>query len=215
MSDFQTLQLPLPGSAVTHTLFYRASSALEVDAFNLPLAASAEDAMRHLTDIFGLFGRVAGVALAKDGRRATVTFESRAGAERALAGRRKHGRDPPLAVAGAFGLARLIAKHRERRPPLEALERVSSEFIREFEAGERQAAGRRTVRMTQAEEHEVMRRYHEKVKRMQSADFYSFQQRDRPSLVTELLGDDAPAPRHLKKRPKQKAQRPAREERPS
>jgi hypothetical protein len=201
MVEWKTLDLPLPNTSVSHTLFYKASSALEVEVFNLPLAETPEDQIGLLTNVFSLFGHVDSVTVSKH---ATVKFESTKGIERAMAGRRKHSRDLPLAVAGTFGIEYFIAKYQKVHPPMDVLERVSSEYIREFEAKEKERRGKHVVQMTEAETHEVMRKYHEKVKKMQSTDFYAFQQKDRPSLVSELLSDEGPAPRHLKKKPKPK-----------
>ena len=50
---------------------------------------------------------------------------------------------------------------------------------------------------------------------MFSTDFYGFQQKN---LYTDLLGDDKPAPRHLKKQPKKKTkqkQKPSSKQKPS
>jgi hypothetical protein len=204
MEDWKTLSLPMPNSSVTHTLFYKVSSALEVDVFNLPLSSSPESQQQKLCEIFAVFGRVESVTLLQNSQSATVKFESTKGIQRASEGRRKHARDLPLAVAGTFGIEHFIEKYNEVHPPIETLERTSSEFIRAFEEKEQKDRTKRVVRMTEAEQQELLRKFDEKVKKMQSTDFYAFQQKDRPNLVTELLANDGPAPRHLKKKPKVK-----------
>jgi hypothetical protein len=202
MNDWKTLLLPIPDSQISHTLFYRASSALELDVFNLPLASNSESLIQLLTEIFSLFGMVESVKLVK--KYATIKFESEKGIERALTGRKKHSRDFPIPIAGNFGIDHFVAKYQEVHPPIETLERLSSEFIHEFEEKEKQKNTKHVMKMTEAEQQEIMRKYQEKVKKMQSTDFYAFQQKDRPNLVTELLSNDGPAPRHLKKKPKLK-----------
>jgi hypothetical protein len=208
---WSTLSLPFPESQVTHRLFYRQSSALEIDVFNLPLASSDDDLESHLRTIFSMFGHVDSVSLTSTSA-ATVKFDTPKGVQRAVNGRRKHAREVPGAFAGSFGIEYFLAKYREVHPPSEVLERVSSEYIRQFEAKEqemrRQPGARHVVKVSEAEKQEVIRKHQERVKKMQATDFYLFQQKDRPNLVTELLSNDGPAPRHLKKRPKLKRDKP-------
>jgi hypothetical protein len=209
---WSTLRLPFPESQVAHTLFYRRASALEIEVFNLPLASSDDELRSHLHDIFSMFGHLDSVSLTSTSK-ATVKFDTTKGVQRAVEGRRKHARELPHACAGSFGIEHFIAKYREVHPPSDVLERVSSDYIRQFEAKEhemRQQAGtRQVVRVSEAEKQEIIRKHQERVKKMQATDFYLFQQKDRPNLVTELLSNDGPAPRHMKKKPKPSRDKPA------
>ena len=205
MEGLLSLELPYPNSNATHTLFYKMDSALEVKVFNLPLTATNEDLKNHLADIFALFGHVEEVLIGKDV--AIVKFQTEKGLQRAIAQKKKHSRDTPDAVKGQFGAERYLNRYIEVHPPLETLERVSSEYIAQFEENEREAqklsGGRRGVRLTEAEQREIIEKYQQKAKNMQSDNFYNFQLRNKPNLATEMISNEI-TPRHLKKMPKNK-----------
>lgn len=207
--QFLTLQLPYPDSKATHTIFYKMESALEIRVYNLPLVDNKEDLINHLSDIFSIFGHVEEVLIGKDV--AIVKFQTEKGLQRAISMKKKHqsqeGNSIPLAVKGQFGVQRYINQYKETHPPIENLKRVSYEYIASFEEKEKEiqaaSSGHKVVRMTEAEQKEIMDKYQQKAKRMQSSDFYAFQQRNKPSLATELLSNEV-KPRHLKKMPKEK-----------
>ena len=206
---FQTLELPYPDSDATHTLFYRQVSENEVEVFNMPLHRDEESLKELLTSVYQCFGSVDSVAI--DGDKATVQFESEKGMKRAMNKQKKHTSPPlPSAVAGDFGLDAMIKDYEERHPDVDVLERISNEFIEAFEAREREMKENQTVparmvtKMTTAEMNEAMRRYREKVKKMQSTNFYAFQTKNVPNLVTSMLTEQEKEPRHLKKQPKKK-----------
>jgi hypothetical protein len=124
-----------PESQVTPCLFYQQTSALEIDAFNLPLASSDDDLESHLRMIFSMFGHVDSVSLTSTSV-ATVKFDTPKGAQRAVNGRRKHAWEVPRAFAGSFGIEYFLTKYCQLHPPSDVLERVSSEYIHQFEANE-------------------------------------------------------------------------------
>ena len=206
MVEWKTVALPFPESDVTHCVMYRQVSALEVEAFNLPLTTSDNETISLIKDVFSLFGHIDEVTL--HGKKAVIKFESENGLNRAVTQKRKHQRVVPSAFRGEFGIDSFIAKYNEVHPDLDTLERVSNEFIEQFEKKEQEsrdlAGGRHVVRMTEAEMHELMQKHQKKMMNMQSGDFYAFQQKDRPNLATELLSTEGPAPRHMKKKPKTK-----------
>lgn len=200
---WKTIELPFPNSDVKHAVFYKAVSALEVEVYNLPLAGDT-DMITLLTEVFTLFGDVDEVQVAKD--KAIVKFETAHGCDRAKEGRAKHSRAVPYAFKGEYGINKFVAKFNELHPPLETLERVSNEQIELFEQREAEirerSGGRKVIRLTEAEKRKYVLEYQQKVQKMKSSDFYNFQQKDRPNLITEMLTDDGPAPRHMKKAPK-------------
>lgn len=207
---FLTLELPYPNSNVTHTIFYKIESALEVRVYNLPLADTDENLNNHLSDIFSIFGHVEEVSIGKGV--AIVKFQTEKGLQRAISQKKKHHQllddaSMPEAVKGQFGLQRYLDRYANIHPSIERLKKLSIDYINEFEEKEKEmqlaSAGNKVVRMTEAEMREEMDKYQQKAKRMQSSDFYAFQQRGRPSLATELLSNEI-TPRHLKKKPKDK-----------
>lgn len=204
-SEWKTIQLPYANSIATHTVFYRMESALELQVFNLPLATNRDTITSILESAFSLFGHVDEVAF-PSATSASVRFQSEKGLQRALSQQRKHSREAPHAAAGTFGLERYVAKYAQVHPDADVLERVSNEYIAQFEKQEREmnrGVNRKHVtRLTEAEKSEMLSKYQQKAKRMQSSDFYEFQQRNRLSLANGLLSNDGPAPRHLKKQPK-------------
>ena len=205
MSEWKVVPLAFPDSNVTHSLIYRQSSALEIEVFNLPLTSSDDETSALVKDVFSVFGHIDEVLV--KGNHAVVKFESENGHQRAMAQKRKHQRILPNPFRGEFGIESFIAKYNEVHPDMETLERVSSEFIEQFEKKEqetRELSGKHVFRMTEAEKHELMQKYQKKMRDMQSNDFYTFQQKDRPNLAKELLTDEGPAPRHMKKKPKVK-----------
>ena len=206
MVEWKTISLPFADSDVTHTVYYKPISALEVEVFNLPLAATETDVQDLIKEVFSLFGHLDEVIVKH--KKAVVKFESEKGLTRALEQRKKHSRIIPKASCGVFGIESFIAKYNQRHPSLATLERVSNEFIEQFEKKEAElkesSGGRHVARMTEAEMNAIMQKYQQKVKAMQSKDFYSFQQKDRPNLAKELLSDEGPVPRHMKKKPKVK-----------
>lgn len=208
--EFLTLELPYPESNTTHTIFYKMESALEIRVYNLPLTDTNETLETHLSDIFSIFGHVESVSIQKN--TAEVKFQTEKGLQRAIAQKAKHhqeveGFSLPFAVKGDFGLQRYIAKYKERNPTVDALKNISYEYIKEFEEKEREmqksSSGHKVVKMTEAEQREIIEKYQQKAKKMQSPDFYGFQQKGRPNLATELLSNEV-VPRHLKKIPKDK-----------
>ncbi|KAK8884343.1 hypothetical protein M9Y10_043452 [Tritrichomonas musculus] len=210
MQDLKTLELPYTNSKATHTLFYEAESALEIKVYNLPLADANENLKDHLSDIFSIFGHIEEVSVGKDV--AIVKFQTEKGLQRALSQKKKHHLDSdenslPEATKGQFGIQRYLDKYAQLHPPIEDLKKLSYDYIKEFEEKEKEmqraSGGRKTVRMTEAEQREILDKYNQKAKAMQSTDFYAFQQRGRPSLATELLSNEV-VPRHLKKIPKDK-----------
>jgi hypothetical protein len=207
---WRTLSLPFPGSPVTQTLFYRQLSALEIEVFNLPLASSDDDLQSRLHQIFSMFGYLDSVSLTSTSK-ATIEFQSKKGVRRAVKGRRTHVQLLPHATAGSFGIDYFIARYREVHPPNRVLVRVSSDYIRQFEAKEREmarlAGPRPFVRVTEVEKQEIIQKDEARIKKMCATDFYLFQQKDRPNLLTMLLSNDRPAPKHLKKKPKPKRDR--------
>lgn len=204
--QFLTLELPYPDSKVTHTIFYKLESALEIRVFNLPLTDTAENLNLHLSDIFSIFGHVEEVSVSKDSRIAIVKFQSEKGLQRAISMKKKH-QSIPSAVRGQFGVQRYLDRYMLYHPPIETLKKTAYDYIAEFEEKEKEmqqaSAGRKVVRMTEAEQREIMDKYQQKAKRMQSSDFYAFQQKGRPTLASELLSNEI-KPRHLKKIPKEK-----------
>ncbi|OHT00963.1 hypothetical protein TRFO_32177 [Tritrichomonas foetus] len=205
MENLKSFELPYPASNATHTIFYKMESALEIKIYNLPLAATNDDLKDQLTDVFSLFGHIEEVSIGKD--IALIKFQTEKGLQRAISQKKKHSRDIPEAVKGQFGVERYINKYRQIHPPLETLERVSSEYIAQFEEKEREAqmatGTRKVVKLTEAEQREMIEKYQQKAKQMQSPDFYGFQQNNKPNLATELLSNEI-TPRHLKKMPKEK-----------
>lgn len=215
--SWETLDLPFPNSSATHTLFYKMISALEVEVYNVPLADNSANLKNKMKEIFSLFGHVDEVTLDAEKDTVVVKFETQKGIERAMIQKRKHAYATPDAFAGEFGLDRYINKYRTLHPDIETLERVSSEIIAQFEEIEKQnkmVSGRKVVRMTEAEKKEYMNRYQEKAKKMQSGDFYAFQQRDRPNLATALLTNEVKA-LHMKKKPKKKHQQQQQQQKPN
>ena len=206
-TEWKTLQVPYPESKASHSIFYRIESALEIVVFNLPLATNKENLTTLLESIFSLFGHIDDITF-PNSESAVIKFQSHKGLERAINQKKKHSREIPYARSGVFGLERYVRKYHELHPDVEVLERVSREYIEQFEKREEEnrkvTKGRKVMRLTEAEKNEMMNKYRQKVKRMQSNDFYSFQMRGKLNLATGLISNDGPAPRHLKKKPKEK-----------
>ena len=182
-------------------------SALEIAVFNLPLATNKENLTNLLESIFSLFGHIDEITF-PNSESAIIKFQSQKGLERAVNQKKKHSREIPYAQSGVFGLERYIGKYHDLHPDVEVLERVSREYIEQFEKQEEEnrkfTKSRHVLRLTEAEKNDMKNKYLQKVKRMQSNDFYSFQIRGKLNLATGLLSNDGPAPRHLKKKPKEK-----------
>lgn len=207
-SELKVLKLPFHRDGATLSLFYKKVSELELEAYNLPMAPSQEELKSYVEEIFGLFGHVEEVELEGDVK-ATIKYFKATSIERALEGKFKHQRDVPTAYTGEYGTEYFEEQHAKKHPSIESLEAVSSKHIAEFEAAEARArattGSRHIARTTEAQTQEIIRKYQEKVKAMQSNDFYSFQQKDRPNLLTGLLAPvQEKEPRHLKKKPKAK-----------
>lgn len=206
-SEWLTIQLPYSNSISTHTIFYRTESALELQVFNLPLATNKDSITNIIESTFSIFGHVEEVTFPSDVS-AIIKFQSEKGLQRAIQQKKKHSRELPNATSGVFGLDRYISKYEQAHPDTDVLERVSNEYIAQFEKKEREIGKttnrNRVTRLTEAEKNEIIAKYQQKAKKMQSNDFYEFQQRNRLNLANGLLSNDGPAPRHLKKKPKEK-----------
>ena len=207
VDQFATIQLPFPDSNVTHTIFYRAYSGLEIEIFNLPLYSDDEELISLLKNAFSVFGKVADVKL--ENKTAILQFQSADRWEHAMSQQPKHEKKPPPPIAGHFGVERYINQYQEHHPDQEILEKFSSDIIAEFEEKERkmkevQGSSRHVARLTQAEVNALMKKHQERMQKMQSTDFYAFQQRGKKNLFLDNSNEPEP-PRHLKKKPKKKS----------
>ena len=199
-------------SFFTQSIYYREISAHQVEVMNIPLASSDEELISLLKNAFSVFGSVMEIELPNRSQNIDniiVTFRHSMALRRAVL---TDEADSGQAACDekSFGVNRYIEKFKRMKPSLEELESVSNKEIEAFEKQEDEARKRagtsKVARHTEAEMKEIIEKYKQKEQQMFSKDFYGFQQK---TLYTALLSeDDKPAPRHLKKQPKKKMQKP-------
>lgn len=204
---WKVLKLPYRDSNVQHSVFYKKHSALELEAYNFPLTDTNDKIQNILEEAFALFGKIDTITI--EGNQAIIKYQNEKSLDRALLEKFKHNdAQPPEVGIGEFGVEYFKQKYMKSRPDVADLEKSAYEQIQAIDKRDAEAranAGTKKIaRQTEAETQAIIRKYQETAAKMQTSDFYAFQQKNKPNLYTSLLGEEVKQPRHLKKQPKKK-----------
>lgn len=208
---WKIIKLQYPDSESTHSIFYQKHSALELEAYNFPLTDNTDQIIKIFEETFSLYGKLDSVTI--DGSQAIIKFQNEKSLDRALLEKFKHhDAELPPAYSGDFGVEYFKKKYMQQRPEVADLEKSAYEQIKAIDKRDNEAranAGTKHIaRHTEAETQAILEKYQKTIQKMQSTDFYEFQQKNKPNLYTALLGEEVKQPRHLKKQPKKKVERP-------